>query len=41
MDGNNFREIVCEVADGVGGKKVRNTARNNCKNYLSDRLFEI
>ena len=39
MDGNNFRKIVREVADDVGGKKVRNAARSNCKSYLSDRSY--
>ena len=25
---NNFRKIMCDVADGVLGKKVRTAARN-------------
>ena len=25
---NNFRKIICEVANGVLGKKVRNATRN-------------
>ena len=31
---NNFTEIICEVADAVLGKKVRNAAKSINKNAL-------
>jgi hypothetical protein len=31
---NNFRKVICEIVDGVLGKKVRNTARNISDNAL-------
>ena len=37
LDVLNFKnvEIVCEVVDGVFGRKVRKAARNNSENALS------
>ena len=32
---NNFRKIICQVADCVLAKKVRNAARNISRNALS------
>ena len=37
---NNFRKTICEIADGVLGKKVRAAARNICEKVLFNREEE-
>ena len=31
---NNFRQTICEVADGALGKKIKTATRNISENYL-------
>ena len=40
---NSFRKTICEVADGVLGKKVRNTFRNISEKalYLIDKRRDL